>query len=360
MRAFSQGEQAWDELLLGLVEHPSFLQTAVWARIKQEQAGWRPTFWVWEEQGGPVAAALVLQRTLAPGLRVAYAPHGPVVAGEDPARWHAVLQDLQAWARRAGVMALKVDPPVPVAFGEPGAADEEAFPPGLAVQDRLRALGWVPSPEWVQFPNTLWLDLRADEDTLLARMKQKTRYNVRLAFRRGVEVTPLEPEDFPLLYAMYHETARRDGFPIRAQGYYLHLWNTLHQAGRLQAFVARVEGEPVAGLVLVHFGPTAWYLHGMSRNRYRNRMPNHALQWTAIRWARARGCTRYDFWGAPFRFTPEDPMWGVYRFKRGFGGLVVRTLGPWDWPARPMLYRLYHRARPALWSLWRRLARLRG
>lgn len=357
MQGFTQGPRAWDALLRALVPHPPFLQSAAWARVKQEQVGWQPHFLVWHQAGGPGAAALVLVRRLAPGVRVAYAPHGPVVPDEDLDLWQQVLDDLAGWARRQGVLALKADPPLPVAFGEPDSPRERAYPPGQQVRGLLRAGGWRPSPEWVQFPNTLWVDLTLDEEALLARMKQKTRYNIRLAFRRGVEVVPVGPEAFPLLYRMYQETARRDGFPIREARYYLHLWTTLHRVGMLQAFLARVEREPVAGLVLVRFGPTAWYLHGMSRALHRNRMPNHALQWSAMRWAREQGCTRYDFWGAPFRFSPEDPMWGVYRFKKGFGGEVVRTVGPWDWPARPWLYRGYHGLRPALWRAWRLLKR---
>ncbi len=356
MRVFTQSEKAWDELLLHLVPHPPFLQTATWARIKQEQVGWRPRFLVWHRRGGPRAAALVLTRRVGPGLRVGYTPHGPVVPEDGPDEWSEVLHDLAAWARDQGLLYLKMDAPVPVAFGEPGSEEERLHPPGQALAKWLHANRWRPSTEWVQFPNTIWVDLAPPEDRILARMKQKTRYNIRLAGRKGVTVDRLPPEQFPLLYDMYAATARRDGFPIRPRAYYLHLWHTLHRAGMLTPFLARVEGEPVAGLVLVHFGPTAWYLHGMSLSRHRNKMPNHALQWAAMQWAKTHGCTRYDMWGAPTHFSPQDPMWGVYRFKKGFGGVVVRTLGPWDWTPHPWGYRLYQATRPRALALWRWLA----
>ncbi len=358
MQPFNASTEAWHNLLLDLMPHPPFLQTAVWGEIKRAQVGWQPRFWVWWEHGGVSAAAMTLLRQVTPGVRIAYVPHGPVVPEDRPDLWAQVLADLEAWAKQAGCLYIKIDAPVPVAFGEPG-EDAVPHPPGEVFRTHLKARGWRPSPEWIQFPNTLWIDLQADEKTLLARMKQKTRYNIRLAARKGVEVQPGGPEDFPLLYAMYAETAQRDGFPIRPRAYYLHLWGTLARAGMLTPFVANVEGEPVAGLILVHFGPTAWYLHGMSRNRHRNRMPNHALQWAAMRWAKARGCTRYDMWGAPFRFHAQDPMWGVYRFKKGFGGRVVRTLGPWDWTPFPSGYRLYQFTRPRVLRLWRALARQR-
>ncbi len=355
MQSFTSKPETWNELLLHLVPHPPFLQTVSWGKIKQEQVGWHPHFFVWHRGGSPAAAAMVLTRRIAPGLRVAYVPHGPVVPEKALDLWQEVLIDLAGWSQKQGCLYLKIDPPIPVAFGERQVWDEDL--PGGLLRKWLHAERWVPSSEWVQFPNTIWIDLKPSEEEILARMKQKTRYNIRLAARKGVTVVPVTPEAFPLLYAMYRETARRDGFPIRPQEYYLHLWGTLAQAGMLTPFLARVEDEPVAGLILVHFGPTAWYLHGMSRNRHRNRMPNHALQWAAMRWAKDRGCTRYDMWGAPFRFQPDDPMWGVYRFKKGFGGVVVHTLGPWDWSPRPWRYRLYQQWRPRLLALWRALVR---
>ncbi len=353
LHVLTQPPEDWGELLQDLDPHPSFLQTAAWARVKAPW-GWQARYLCWHSRGGPQAAALVLVRTLGPGVGMAYLPHGPVVRAGAEALWPQVLDDLRALARREAWLYLKADLNLPLAFGEPG-PEERRHPLGERVQAMLRAGGWRPSTEWVQFPNTLWLDLTPDETTLLARMKQKTRYNIRLAARKGVQVHTVEPEGFPRLYEMYAVTARRDGFPIRSRAYYLHLWRTLSEAGMLTAFEARVEGEPVAGLVLVHFAKTAWYVHGMSLRKHREKMPNYALQWAAIRRAKALGCTRYDFWGAPFSFSPNDPMWGVYRFKKGFGGQVVRTLGPWDWPPKPWRYRVYMGLR----RLWLRLRRRR-
>jgi lipid II:glycine glycyltransferase (peptidoglycan interpeptide bridge formation enzyme) len=91
----------------------------------------------------------------------------------------------------------------------------------------------------------------------------------------------------------------------------------------------------------------------MSRELHREKMPNHLLQWEAIRWARAQGCHTYDFWGAPDSFQPGDPLWGVWRFKEGFGGTVIRTLGAWDYPASPGAYAVYTRLLPRLLALMR-------
>ncbi len=92
----------------------------------------------------------------------------------------------------------------------------------------------------------------------------------------------------------------------------------------------------------------------MSRDAFRERMPNHALQWGAIRWARQAGCDSYDLWGAPETLGPADPMWGVYRFKEGFGARLVQLAGSWDFTARPAAYRLYIVGLPRLLSWTRR------
>ena len=142
--------------------------------------------------------------------------------------------------------------------------------------------GWRFSEEQIQFRNTVTLDLEGDEEDWLARMKQKARYNLRLAQRKGVCVRGGR-QDFHLLYRMYAETAVRDGFVIRAESYYLGVWNTFIQRGMCVPLLAEVEGEAVAGLVLFAFARKAWYLHGMSRESHREKMPNYLLQWEAMR-----------------------------------------------------------------------------
>jgi lipid II:glycine glycyltransferase (peptidoglycan interpeptide bridge formation enzyme) len=146
---------------------------------------------------------------------------------------------------------------------------------------------------------------------------------------------------------------------IRPKAYYLDAWGLPLRSGRAQAFLAEVDGAPVAGLILFHFGTTAWYFYGMSRETHRDRMPSHLLQWEAIRWAKAHGSRTYDFWGAPDTADVSDPMFGVYRFKSGFGAAHVRMLGAWDFPVRPALYRLYSTVLPRVLDVLRRRQRER-
>jgi lipid II:glycine glycyltransferase (peptidoglycan interpeptide bridge formation enzyme) len=248
---------------------------------------------------------------------------------------------------------LKIDPDVVVGFGEPATPDAKDRLMGAALIEELKHTGWRFSDEQVQFRNTVTLDLTKTEDELLAAMKQKTRYNVRLAGRKGVIVRRGSADDFEMLYQMYAETAVRDGFTIRGEEYYLAVWQTFSEAGMLVPLIAEVEDEPVAGLMLFDYGGTAYYLYGMSRAVHRNRMPTYLLQWEAIRAAKEKGCTRYDLWGAPDVFDQSDSMWGVYRFKRGLGGEVVRTVGAWDLPLRPFVYALYAQVWPKIMGLLR-------
>jgi lipid II:glycine glycyltransferase (peptidoglycan interpeptide bridge formation enzyme) len=154
---------------------------------------------------------------------------------------------------------------------------------------------------------------------------------------------------------MYAETAARDGFLIRPEAYYLDVWQVFMALGQAELLLASVAGEIVSGLILFYFGSRAWYMYGASTGAHRQLMPNHLLQWRAIERAKARGCTQYDMWGAPDLFAETDKMWGVYRFKSGFGGQVLQGLGAFDYPARPSLYWAFTAALPRLRSLLRQL-----
>ena len=118
--------------------------------------------------------------------------------------------------------------------------------------------------------------------------------------------------------------------------------------------IAEVDGEIVAALILFYFAGTAWYLYGMSSIEHRDKMPNYLLQWEAIRLAKKMGCSTYDLWGAPDQFNDQDPLWGVYRFKSGLGGRVVRHAGAWDFPVNKNLYRLYTLVLPKILAILRR------
>ena len=338
------------------------LQTREWAQFKA-RTGWHPLPCLWRDpQGAVQAAAMVLRRAAPGGFSVLYVPRGPLVDWNDPQHAARVSADLQSLAKEQHAIFIKIDPELVVGLGVPGT--EGASTASVPALEQLKAGGWRISEEQIQFRNTVWLDLHGDEQDWLARMKQKTRYNIRLAQRKGVRVRPAAPDEMPLLYRMYAETSVRDGFVIRDESYYTTLWRSFMERGMAEPLIAEVAGsqpqpEVVAAVVPFFFANRAWYLYGMSRDAHRDKMPNYLLQWEAMRRAKARGCVQYDLWGAPDTFDEHDSMWGVYRFKEGLGGQVARFAGALDYPVNGMLYVLYTRVLPRVLDLMRRRGRAR-
>jgi lipid II:glycine glycyltransferase (peptidoglycan interpeptide bridge formation enzyme) len=187
---------------------------------------------------------------------------------------------------------------------------------------------------------------------------------VRLAERRGIHVRRGGDADLHAFYSLYEETGRRDGFLIRPYGYYRTTWSTfLHAAaepanpagGALLLAEHCDESLPLAGLFLLRYGARAWYFYGASSEHRRRDMPNYLLQWEAMRWAIAQGCTVYDWWGAPDHLDDlDDDLQGVWQFKQGFGAHFVANVGAWDYPVYPRLYRLYTETTPRAMALLRR------
>ncbi len=329
------------------------LQTWEWGTFKSRY-GWQPSRHLWLDSAGgrPCAAASFLTRRLGrhPSA-VMYVPKGPTLDYGNTSLLDQVLAYLEDTARRERALFLKIDPDVRADAAE-----------GRMVVEILRGRGWRPSREQIQFRNTMLVDLSHSPEELLAAMKSKTRYNLRLAGRRGVAVRQGVLADLPLLYEMYAETAARDGFVIRPEDYYHDAWGSFIEAGLAQPLIAEVEGEPVAMVVIFHFPSNplrtgagrAWYMYGASRAAHREKMPNHLLQWEAMRWAREQGCAVYDMWGAPDELDESDPLWGVYRFKQGFGGEFVRHVGAWDFPISRFGYWLYTAAMPRVLAVMRR------
>ena len=336
---------AWHDALRQFPDaHP--LQTAVWGDFKSRW-GWSAKPLLFHNEAGDlVAAALVLKRPLLGSLlSMLYVPKGPIVAPDLDAEGRtAVLATLEQIARKERAAFIKIDPDIPQTTGEEMPVP---VPTGQAWRTDLEKRGWLFSPEQIQFRNTVMLDITPDEETILGNMKQKTRYNIRYAGRKGVTVRQGTAVDWPLMYEMYATTAARDGFLIRPRAYYLDAWQSLHKVNMGQALIAEYDGEPLGAVIIIKFHQTAIYMYGASTEQERKRMPNYLLQWEAIRWAKAQGCTRYDFWGAPDEFVEEDKLWGVWRFKSGFNGEVHRHLGAWDFPTRPWAYKLITQGLPA-------------
>lgn len=341
------GRTAWDQSLLALPD-PHLLQTWEWGAFKSRH-GWTSSRYLWVDSSvdRPQAAASVLTRGLEfLPLRVQYVPKGPVLDYTRGDLLNRILGQLEATARRERALFIKIDPDV-----------ERGTPAAETTLAVLRDRGWHRSEEEIQFRNTVLLDLTPSLDDLLRGMKSKWRYNVRLAERQGVTVRRASRDELPSLYDMYRETASRGGFVIRPEAYYRDAWGSFMDHGLAQPFIAEVENQPVAMVIIYRFGPRAIYMYGASRSIHREKMPNNLLQWEAIQWAKEQGCTIYDMWGAPDELDESDPLWGVYRFKKGFGGRFVQHTGAWDYTVSAAGHALYRFVMPRLlgamrWLRW--------
>jgi peptidoglycan pentaglycine glycine transferase (the first glycine) len=343
----------WDSLIQEL-PGATFLQSLEWAQIK-EPVGWQPKYYQRNNENGPLqSAGMVLYRSLSIlPIRIAYVPRGPLVDWSDPSQYRSVLHDLINQAKDQKAIFIKIDPDLTVGRGIPQTDSDRPDPTGIEVRNYLLGTGWLFSPDQIQFRNTVEIDLTPAEDEILMRMHQKTRYNIRLAEKKGVVVSEAVKTEWPAIYRMYGETAARDGFIIRSWDYYQRVWSILTGSKMAACLKAEVNGELVGAIWVVGFGRKAHYLYGMSNSRHREYMPNYLLQWRGMLLAKSQGRCVYDMWGAPDEFTDQDSLSGVFRFKQGFGGDVVRTLGAWDYPINPSLYRLYTSVLPKILNIMR-------
>lgn len=202
----------------------------------------------------------------------------------------------------------------------------------------------------VQPPDTTILDLTKSEEELLSGMKNKWRYNVRLAAKKGVTVERYDGSSenfekaFDTFYSLFEVTSKRDGVSFHGKEYYRDLLLKSVQDKdnpRISLYLARHEEDYIAGIITLFCCGEAVYLYGASGNIKRNLMAPYLLQWTAIQDAKKEGCPCYDFYGMPPDDNPDHPMHGLYLFKTGFGGAIIHRSGSWDYILKPFTYRLY-------------------
>lgn len=193
--------------------------------------------------------------------------------------------------------------------------------------------------------NTIVLDLTQKESDLLQRMKPKTRYNIKLALRKGVEVRSMGIEGLKIWYDLYHETALRNGLFINDYLYFETMFASKMEGEdnevKVQLLVAYYDGIPLSAMFLVLSSYRATYLYGASSSQMRNVMSTYALQWKAIQIAKANNCFEYDMFGIAPSPNPSHPMYGLYKFKQGFGGEIYHQLGCWDYPIEEDKYNYF-------------------
>ena len=336
------------------------LQVPEWAKVKAE---WRNESLVWRRPDGtPAGCALVLYRPIPHvGRYLAYLPEGPLLP------WDEVVADPEAWLapliahlRTRRAFAVRLGPTVPLqhwstATAKAGLADEalkqldelpadQEDPTGQALVEVLRGSGWqslsgghgfaAGQPDYVvQVP----LAGRSEAD-LRAAMNQEWRRNLNKGVKLGVEVREGTRDDLPAFHTLYRETATRDKFTPRPEAYFRRMWDAF--AGgtevpgtgrtRMRLYLAELDGQPLAGALVVRVGTHATYTYGASTSAHREARASNALQWRAMRDALAEGCHVYDFRGISSTLDADSPLIGLLRFKLGAGGEVTRYVGEWE------------------------------
>jgi lipid II:glycine glycyltransferase (peptidoglycan interpeptide bridge formation enzyme) len=310
------------------------LQQPEWGTLKAAY-GWGVERVALADGDKVVAGAQILFRALPFRLgTMAYLPMGGFATRDD--LWQPLWNAIDACAKRRRAAFLKWEPGI---YGHEPTPDFARF-------------GFQSSQQTVQPPNTILIDISGSEDTILARMNQGTRRKIRQSQKNDVRYYEGTRADVAKFNGMMQTTGSRNAFGVHAPDYY-ELAYDLFVPQSAALILAEHEGDSLAGIMVFALGKTAWYLYGASSNEKRNLMAAYGVQWAAIQWAKARGCTVYDLWGIPdadeatleAQFeTRSDGLWGVYGFKRGWGGEVVRSAGAWDKVYNPPIYKLYQLA----------------
>lgn len=315
-------------------ETGDLLQSFEWGELKSH-SGWKPVRVYAERDGKIVAAASLLKRAIPKtGRCIMYAPRGPVLDTQDSELVQSFSKYLKETAIKHKAIFLKIDPPVPVE--------------DTVSEANLQAAGFVPIAAQgfggTQPKCVMQLDLDKSVDDLMASFKEKWRYNIRLAARRGVTVDMNCPKsDLPKFYELLKETCERDGFLVRGLSYFENMWDVLEPAGYMRLVLTYYEGKPIAGAIAYLFGDKAMYTYGASSNEHRNVMPNHLMQWTMIQWAKESGCKWYDFRGvSPKKGSGDDHLQGLNRFKEGFSPRFLEYIGEYDMILSPGFYWLWN------------------
>jgi len=308
----------WDEFVARSPDSP-ILQSYEWGEVKASQ-GWEPIRLAAFDSGKIIAAVSILKRKLPYiGKSIFYAPRGPV--GDIKYLLGAIKDE----ARKQGAILLKIDP-------ESEESEQAAY----------KALGFKIQKKQVQPRATMFLDLTKGLDELLRSFEEKTRYNIRLAEKKGVKVAEdPTPQGVDIFYERYRETARRDEFLIHPKSYYQRVFDRLNKNDLGRIFVAYLDKVPIASVWIFCFGSRIWYMYGASSSEHRNVMPNHALHWEIIKWAKHKGFKTYDLWGIPAKPKENHPLFGVYRFKKGFNGKLMKFVGAMDLVYDPLYYYLF-------------------
>lgn len=349
----------WNEFV-GRVPEGDVLQAWEWGPVKSPD--WTPVRLGAFRDDALCGGVALLQRALPLVGPYFYASRGPLFADwADADAVRALLGGIHERARKDGIAFLRVDPAVPIERTDVVSLLQiQGFAP--AVGGDAQGFGGM-QPRCV-----MQLDLAGRSlDEIRASFKGQTRRNIKLALEKhGVEtITNTTRDDLQTFHELYKVTAARDGFRPYGLAYLQALWDALVPAGMAKLFLTRYQGQYLSGAICFRIGDKSWYVFGASSNEHRNVMPNYAMQWAMISWAKDLDCAWYDFRGVSPRrrqegeatadVEKEDHLQGLNRFKEGFSPRYVEYIGEWDYVYNKLAYWGHTTGKPVAQKLARRL-----
>ena len=290
----------------------NFQQSLEWAEVKKPN--WKPEVVLAEDEDGKIIGSLCVWIRKMPIFgNIMYASRGPVCDIHDIAVMKQLTDGAKELAKKYNAIVL-----------------------GYKIKDDAKDFKDEIQPRYV-----FRLDIKGKtEEEVMAGFKQKWRYNIRLAGKKGVVVKEGTREDLKDFHKIMIETGARDGFIIRPLEYFEKMYDCLGPE-HMKVLMAYYEDKPISGVIPIFYGNKTWYLYGASSNSHRNLMPNYLLQWEMIKMAIARKDDVYDFRGVSGVVDETHPQYGLYRFKQGFGATFTEFIGEIYMPFKPITYKLY-------------------
>ncbi|MBR3511924.1 MAG: peptidoglycan bridge formation glycyltransferase FemA/FemB family protein [Clostridia bacterium] len=309
----------------------NFQQSLEWGEVK--------TSWIKEvvlsenDKGDIVGSSIVWIRKIPLFGNMMYSPRGPVCDIHNEEVLKDLTEGFAFLAKKYNAFVLRTEPEV--------LKTDEGYRKivsdlGYLIKDDSKDFKDEIQPRFVFKLNIK----NKTEDEIFNAFHSKTRYNIRLATKKGVVIKEGTREDLKAFHKIMVETGERDDFIIRPLSYFEKMYDCL-APDHMKVLLAYHEDIPIAGILPIMYGNKVWYLYGASSNSYRNLMPNYLLQWTMIKEAIERKCDVYDFRGVSGVVDESHPQYGLYRFKKGFNADFTEFIGEVYIPYKPMMYKLY-------------------
>ena len=323
-----------------------FCQSEMWAKIKDN---WKNEVVISRDEEGKLngAMSILIRKVPMFNSTLMYAPRGPVCDCHDKAVLKNLFDGAKELAKKYNAYVLKVDPDIKI--------DDEEFKKivkdyGFTVKKPSKNF------EGIQPRFVFRMDVEGKtEDEVFASFHNKTRYNVRVALKNDVTVTIGNRDDLKRFHEIMVETGTRDEFVVRTLEYFEKMYDVMAPSDNLRLYLAHYQDKIVAGTLAIKYGDKVWYLYGASSNESRNVMPNYLLQWEMIKWAIEEKCRIYDFRGVSGDLDPSNPLYGLYRFKKGFNGEFTEFIGDIDLTFKPLMKLLVEKGEPIYRNLRRKV-----